>query len=57
MTTSATTRTAELNDKVVTSWLPLSTAWPSYPGCGTSLFFVPGTQTGTLYAWDPRMTV
>jgi hypothetical protein len=49
MTSTVSGRPAEVNAGTTTSWLPMSTAWPSIPGCESSLWkFIP-----TLAGWDP----
>jgi hypothetical protein len=43
-------RPPETNSGTITSWIPLTTAFPSQPGCESSLYkFVPET----IAAWDP----
>lgn len=52
MTSMATkTRPPEIgSDGTITSWLPMSTAWPSVSGCESQMFkFVPQILAG----WDP----
>jgi hypothetical protein len=46
---SVTPYPPEFNDKVVTSWIPLKTAWPLSPGC-SSYFRLEDTS---LVAFDP----
>ncbi|KAI0179229.1 hypothetical protein GGR52DRAFT_297444 [Hypoxylon sp. FL1284] len=43
-------RLPETNDDVVTSWVPITTAYPTQPGCANLLWkYVPNTIAG----WDP----
>ncbi|CAM1509530.1 Fc.00g032690.m01.CDS01 [Cosmosporella sp. VM-42] len=49
-TLAFTTHPAELNGHILTSWIPMTTAWPSSSGCESSFWkYVPQT----LAAWDP----
>jgi hypothetical protein len=41
----------EVNSGTTTSWVPITTPWPSSSGCASSFFLFPG-QPG-LAAWDP----
>ncbi|KAH7140021.1 hypothetical protein B0J13DRAFT_558795 [Dactylonectria estremocensis] len=45
-----TTHPPEENGSLVTSWLPMSTAWPSSSGCGDYWWKV---VESTVAAWDP----
>ncbi len=48
--TPVSTHGAELVDGVLTTWLPMSTAWPSSEGCESSFWQV---VSPTIAAWDP----
>lgn len=43
--------TPEVNSGTTTSWIPLTTAWPSQSGCASSFFLYPGQPQAV--AWDP----
>jgi len=52
----STTHPAELNNGVWTSWLPLSTAWPSQSACGSAAWVRVGlnsTDDAWPYLYDP----
>lgn len=44
------THPPETNAGITTSWLPMSTAWPSIAGCESSFWKV---SPQTLAGWDP----
>lgn len=45
--------TPEVNSGTTTSWLPLTTAWPSSAGCESSFYLHPGQPFP--YGWDPGL--
>jgi hypothetical protein len=54
--TTSTTRPAELNSGVWTSWIPLTTAWPSQAACSSLAWARVGLQPESQfwpYIYDP----
>jgi hypothetical protein len=54
---TTTTRPAELNDGIWTSWLPVTTAWPSQAACDTAIWARVGINTDSgywPYIFDPE---
>src|SRR5215469_1064971 len=49
MASTVSSRPPETNAGITTSWLPMSTAWPSTPGCESSIWI----YGPWLAAWDP----
>jgi hypothetical protein len=45
--------TPEVNSGTTTSWIPLTTPWPSSSGCASSFFLFPGQPFP--YGWDPGL--
>jgi hypothetical protein len=50
MTSTAYSHPPEVNAGTTTSWLSMSTAWPSIPGCQSSFWMLKPTH---LAAWNP----
>ncbi|KUJ18584.1 uncharacterized protein LY89DRAFT_717173 [Mollisia scopiformis] len=48
-TTAAPALSTEINNGTVTSWLPLTTAWPSLADCSSQIY----TWDGTIMVFDP----
>lgn len=49
-TTAAINRLPETNGNVVTSWIPLESAWPQQPDCTSALW---NYYKNIVAAWDP----
>lgn len=52
-TVDVITHPPETNDGIVTSWLPLTTAWPSISQCDTALYNIGPDPVFSLVAYDP----
>lgn len=55
MATAISTYVNELNNGTLTTWIPLSTAYPIVEGCNSALFCPTDILSfGEFYAWDPN---
>lgn len=52
MTTA--TRAPELNNGILTSWLPLTTTYPVVDNCSSAFFASGNAQTNVVYLYDPN---
>lgn len=52
-TSAATTPLPETNARTVTSWIPVTAAWPSQSGCAEALMDI----GGLIVAWDPKFGI
>ncbi|KLU90408.1 hypothetical protein MAPG_10262 [Magnaporthiopsis poae ATCC 64411] len=57
MAATITTRPPEVNTGVTTFWLPMSTPWPSSPGCESSFFVFRRSHIAAWYPSEARMSL
>lgn len=43
----------QTSSATITTWLPLSTAWPSTAACSTLVYVGTGKEAGKVFGWDP----
>ncbi|KAB8304943.1 hypothetical protein EYC80_004260 [Monilinia laxa] len=43
----------QTSSTTVTTWLPLSTAWPSTAACSSLVYVGTGKDAGKIFGWDP----
>ncbi|KAA8575514.1 hypothetical protein MFRU_002g00380 [Monilinia fructicola] len=53
MPTTFSDQVLQLSGATITTWLPLSTPWPSTAACSSLVYVGSGKDAGRIFGWDP----